>query len=208
MIKVHHLNFSRSTRILWALEELNVPYEIVRYERDANFRAPASLKNVHPLGKAPVIEDGRFKLAESAPILTYINERYGNGRLAPARGTDAAYLHDEWLQYAESSAALPLMFKIIGGMLGGLPDKVDAFATQGTARTLDYIAADLKISPFLMGDDLLLADIQLSYLLAIAEHVGLLQNHPTLSEYLTRLLARPACVRALAAGGPMTRPNS
>jgi glutathione S-transferase len=85
---------------------------------------------------------------------------------------------------------------------------VDAFATQGTARTLDYIAVDFQISPFLMGDDLLLADIQLSYLLAVADHVGLLQNHSTLSEYLTRLLARPACARALAAGGPMIPPDS
>lgn len=178
MITVHHLNFSRSSRVLWLLEELGLDYELISYRRDAGFRAPPELKAVHPLGKAPVIEDGDLVLAESAAILAYINATYGAGRLAPPAGTRDAAVHDEWLQYSESSAGFPIMMTLIGGMTGGLPDGLRGFTAPELARTLDYLEQGVAPGPYLMGDAFTLADIQLSYLLASAEHAGLLGGHP------------------------------
>lgn len=208
MITIHHLNFSRSFRVLWLMEELGLEYRLERYERDESFRAPASLKAIHPLGKAPVIQDGDLTLAESASILAYINERYGEGKLAPDRGSDAAATHDEWLQYVESSAAFPIMLTLIGGMAGALPDKLASFASQGTSKTLDYIAAAVAPGPYLLGTSLTLADIQMSYLLATADHAGLLGDQPAVAAYLERLGARPAFAKALEIGGPMVPPKS
>ena len=207
MITVHHLNFSRSSRVLWLMEELGLEYQLKRYERDESFRAPASLKAIHPLGKAPVIQDGNLTIAESASILAYVNERYGDGKLAPAAGSHEAAIHDEWLQYVESSAAFPIMLTLIGGMTGGLPDKLAGFAAQGTAKTLDYIAAGVEAGPYLMGEKLTLADIQMGYLLAIADHAGLLENQPAVAAYLERLKALPSFVKALEIGGPMVPPK-
>lgn len=207
MITVHHLNASRSFRVLWMMEELGLEYRLVRYERDETMRAPASLKAVHPLGKAPVIQDGDLTIAESAAILAHVNARHGGGRLAPPVGSDAATVHDEWLQYAESSAAFPIMLTLIGGMTGGLPDALAGFAGQGVARTLGYIASGIVPGPYLMGDMLTLADIQMSYLLAVAEHAGLLQDQPAIAAYFERLKARPAFTKALEIGGPMTPPE-
>lgn len=208
MITVHHLNYSRSSRVLWLMEELGQEYKLERYERDENFRAPASLKAIHPLDKAPVIQDGDLTIAESASILAYVNECYGNGKLAPVAGSNEAAIHDEWLQYVESSAAFPIMLTLIGGMTGGLPEKLAGFASQGTAKTLDYIAVGIAERPYLMGDMLTLADIQMIYLLAIAEHAGLLDNQPTVAAYLARLKALPSFVKALEIGGPMVPPKS
>ena len=208
MITVHHLNFSRSFRVLWLMEELGLEYRLERYERDKSFRAPVSLKAIHPLGKAPVIQDGDLTIAESASILAYVNERYGDGKLAPAAGSDAAATHDEWLQYVESSAAFPIMLTLVGGMTGGLPDKLAGFAGQGTAKTLDYIAAAVAPGPYLMGEALTLADIQMCYLLAIADHAGLLDEQPAVAAYLERLKTLPSFVKALETGGPMVPPKS
>jgi glutathione S-transferase len=207
MITVHHLNFSRSTRVLWLLEDLGLDYRLVAYERDASFRAPPELKAVHPLGKAPVIEDGDLKLAESAPILRYIDGRYGEGRFSPAAGTDEAALHEEWLHYAESSAGVPIMMTIIGGMLGGLQPRLDAFIQPQLARTLDYMSEAVAAGPYLMGERFTLADIQMSYLLVMARHADLLGDHPSLTAYLDRLEARPAFIKATEVGGPMAPPG-
>ncbi|MGI4747894.1 MAG: glutathione S-transferase family protein [Janthinobacterium lividum] len=208
MITVHHLNFSRSTRILWLLEELGLAYRLVAYRRDAGFRAPSELKAVHPLGKAPIIEDGDLKLAESAAILRYIDDRYGTGEFSPPAGSDEAAVHDEWLHYAESSAGLPIMITLIGSMTGGLPPSVEAFTRPELTATLDYISKAVTPGPYLMGEQFTLADIQMSYLLEMARYVNLLGNHPELVTYLDRIEARPAFARAVEAGGPMAPPKT
>jgi glutathione S-transferase len=203
MITVHHLNFSRSSRVLWLLEELGLDYQLVRYQRDAAFRAPPSLEAIHPLGKAPVIQDGDLVLAESSTILAYVNERHGGGRFSPPVGSDAAAIHDEWLQYVEGSAAFPVMMTLIGGMTGGLPEGLQTFVGPSVAKTMAYIASGATPGPYLMGEAFTLADIQMSYLLVMAERVGLLEAYPTIAAYLKRLEARPAFAKAVEMGGPM-----
>lgn len=207
MITVHHLNFSRSSRVLWLLEELGLTYNIVRYERNEKLRAPPALKQVHPLGKAPVIEDGSLVLAESAVILEYINERHGGGRFAPPSGSDARPLHDEWLHYVESSAGLPIMVTLIGTMTGGLPEGFAGFAKPALANTLDYIAAGVQSGANLMGEQFTIADIQLSYMLEIANRGGMLGGYQPLIDYLNRLRARPGFIKAVEVGGPMVPPG-
>jgi glutathione S-transferase len=203
MLIVHHLNFSRSSRVLWLVEELQVPYEIKSYERDSNFRAPAALKKLHPFGKAPVIEDGDLMLAESATILSYINERHGEGRLSPPAGSSAAYVHDEWLQFVESSAGLSIMSIAIGGLTGGLPEGLGRWMSGEVNVSLKHISDRVAERTYLMGDELTLADVQMSYMLLTAQNVGLLADYPHVTRYLSRLEARPAYVKAAAIGGPM-----
>ena len=119
MLTLHHLNNSRSQRILWLLEELGAPYELVKYQRGAPVPlAPPELKRVHPLGKSPVITDAGHVIAESGAIVEYIIDTYGNGRLKPTVGTPEYWRYIEWLHYAEGSAMLPLMLALYAGMLG------------------------------------------------------------------------------------------
>lgn len=204
MITLHHLNFSRSTRVLWLLEELGIDYDLIRYERTPGFRAPETLKEVHPLGKAPVLQDDDLTLAESATILAYLSQEHGDGRFMPAPGTADAAIHDEWLQYAESSAGLPIMMTLLGGMFGGLPDHLTRFTNPELKRALDYIEARLGAGgPYLMGEAFTIADIQLAYMIDVAESSGMLGGHPALSAYLATLKTRPALSRAIEIGGPM-----
>lgn len=207
MITVHHLSFSRSTRILWLLEELGAHYDLVKYPRDENFRAPPALQQIHPMGKAPVIQDGDLVLGESAVILDYINTRYGNGRFAPPFGSDAYFRHGEWLHYVESTAALPIMVMRIGAIAGDMSDGMQRFFTPLLARTLNHMTRGIS-GRYLMGDDLMLADIQMVYLLAVAESAGLLTNQTALIAYLARLMERPALQKAIAIGGPMMPPRT
>jgi glutathione S-transferase len=204
MITLHHLNFSRSTRVLWLLEELGIDYDLVRYERTAGFRAPDTLKEAHPLGKAPVLQDDDLTLAESATILAYLAQRYGDGRFVPAAGTADAAIHDEWLQYGESSAGLPIMMTLLGGMLGGLPDHISRFTTPELKKAFDYIEGRITSGgPYLMGETFTIADIQLAYMIDVADSSGMLGGHPALGAYLATLKQRPALARALEIGGPM-----
>lgn len=207
MITLHHLEYSRSTRVLWLLEELGIPFEMVRYPRTAQFRAPPELKAIHPLGKSPVLVDGNLTIAESATILRYLESRYGTGRFTPAAGTDAHALHDEWLDYVESTAGMPVMMTLIGGMLGGLPEKIEGFIKPGVATTLDYIAAGIGDGPFLMGDRIMLADMQMTYTLDMARNADMLDGHPTILAYLDRLKAQPGLQKAIDRGGPMAPPK-
>ncbi len=202
MIKVHHLNNSRSQRILWLLEELGTPYEIVKYQRDATTNlAPPELEAVHPLGKSPVIEDGEIKIAESGAIVDYLIRTYGQGRLAPAgEGAEhEAYL--EWLHYAEGSAMLPLMLNLYVMRLGeaGAPlkDRIDS----ETDNHLGYIEGALKGRDYLVGDSLTGADIQLSFVGEVARAFGRLATYPALAAWVERLHDRPAFKRALEKGG-------
>jgi glutathione S-transferase len=205
MIEVHHLNNSRSQRILWLLEELALEYTIVPYQRDPNTRlAPPELKAIHPLGKSPVIRDGAMVVAESAAIVEYLVGKYGNGRLAPARDFNApdyiAYLH--WLHFAEGSAMLPLLLKLYVGRLkeGGAP--LHPRIESELKNHFDYMSAALGERDYFVGHELSAADIQLSFVLDAGASRGPLANYPNLVRLHERLKARPAYQRALARGGP------
>jgi len=203
MITLHHLNYSRSTRILWLLEELGLDYELKVYERDQNFRAPASLSAVHPLGKAPVLVDDDLVLAESGTILRYLEQRYGDGRLVPAPGTPDRAIHDEWLDYVESSAGLPVMMTLLGARTGGLSPGLAGFTAPELKKALSFISDRVTDRTFLMGDRLTLADIQMSYLLAVLQNAGQLDAYPPVAAYVKRLEATPGLKKAIEVGGPM-----
>jgi len=218
MITVHHLNNSRSQRVLWLLEELGVPYEVRRYERDPQtMLAPASLKAVHPLGKSPVITDGEVTLAESGAIVEYLAGRYGGGRLLPPEGTPERLRCTYWLHYAEGSAMPPLLLSLIFTRVREAPapffvrpiaraiaDKVMAsFVTPNVQLHLDYMEGELCRSAWFAGDEFSAADVQMSFPLEAAAARGRLDaGRPRLQAFLERIHARPAYQRALAQGGP------
>ena len=217
MITVHHLNNSRSQRIVWLLEELGLNYEITRYQRDPEtMLAPASLRAVHPLGKSPVITDGEFTLAESGAIIDYLIERHGDGRLAPAAGTPARLRYNYWLHYAEGSAMTPLLLKLVFDRVEsapmpffvkpiakGISAKVKSrFIEPQLKQHLDYLEGEMGKSDWFAGDAFSGADIQLSFVLeAAAARAGLDASRPRLMDFLRRIHARPAYQRALARGG-------
>jgi glutathione S-transferase len=215
MITVHHLNNSRSQRVLWLLEELELPYEIVKYERDPKtMLAPPSLRAVHPLGKSPVITDGDATLAESGAILEYLVETYGKGAVAPAPGTPAYRLYRYFLHYAEGSLMPILLLKLVFNKV-----KTDApFLVRPIARTiagtvssrfidpnlsthLTFLADHLGKHTWFAGDAFTAADVQMSYPVegAVARAGGGIS--PKLTEWLARIQARPAYRKALERGG-------
>ncbi|MDZ7963290.1 MAG: glutathione S-transferase [Aulosira sp. DedQUE10] len=217
MITVHHLNNSRSQRILWLLEELGLEYEIKRYERDSEtMLAPASLRKVHPLGKSPVITDGALTLAESGAIIEYLVERYGNGRLIPALDTPERLRYTYWLHYAEGSAMPLLVFKLIFDRIenGPMPFFIrpiaraiagrvkSSFIGPQIAQHLDYLEAELKKSTWFAGNEFTAADIQMSFPLeAATARAGLNASRPQLMAFLKRIHTLPAYQRALQRGG-------
>lgn len=201
MIVVHHLNNSRSQRILWLLEELAVPYEIKLYQRDATTNlAPPELKDVHPLGKSPVLEDGGLKIAESGAAVDYLIRTYGGGRLEPPAGHQREH-YLEWLHYGEGSAMLPLMLQLytmrLGDAAAPLKDRIDSEIDNH----LGYVEASLAGRPFLMGEDFTGADVQLSFVGEVGRAFGRLAGKPNLTAWVERLHARPAFQRALEKGG-------
>ncbi len=202
MVIVHHLNNSRSQRILWLLEELGTPYEIRFYQRDAVTNlAPPSLKEVHPLGKSPVIEDGPVKIAESGAIVDYLVRTYGDGRLAPpAESVDhEAYL--EWLHYAEGSAMLPLMLQLYTMRLGEAAAPLKGRIDGEIDNNLAYIEAALASHDYLMAQGFTGADVQLSFVGEVARAFGKLGGYPKLQAWVERLHARPAFKMSLEKGG-------
>jgi glutathione S-transferase len=218
MITVHHLNNSRSQRVLWLLEELALPYEIKRYQRDPKtMLAPAELRAVHPLGKSPVITEGAATLAESGAILEYLLDRHGAGRLRPAPDAPEYLRYRYFLHYAEGSL-MPLMLLALviarmpqGPMPFFMKPLVRAIAGKIRAQFLgpqlklhlDYLERELEGRSWLLGEELSAADIQLSFVLeAAASRGGLGSNYPRLAAYLQGIRARPAYQRALAKGGP------
>jgi glutathione S-transferase len=218
MIVVHHLENSRSQRVLWLLEELGVPYEIERYERDREtMLAPASLRAVHPLGKSPVITDGTLTLPESGAIVEYLAGRYGDGRFVPAAGTPERLRYTYWMHYAEGSAMPPLLLKLVFDRIENapLPFFVRPFARAiaGRAKStfiepqiklhLDYLEGELAKSTWFAGNEFSAADVQMSFPLeAAAARAGLDGARPKLAAFLARCHARPAYARALEKGGP------
>lgn len=201
MITLHHLEFSRSTRVLWLLEELSLDYNLIRYERAVGAPAPASLKTIHPLGTSPVIVDGGMTLAESSAILRYIDREYGASRFTPTE-TARRGIHDEWLDYVEGSLALPILVTLIGG--GGMPERMAVRVAKMLDGNLHHVAQALTRTPYLMGDQLTLADMQMSYLVAVAAAAGMTRSYPAIDRYLSTLMALPALQKAIEKGGPMT----
>lgn len=211
MIVVHHLNNSRSQRVLWLLEELGVEYEIKRYERDAEtMLAPASLRQVHPLGKSPVITDEDLTIAESGAITEYIVDRYGNGRLIPPTGTPERLRYTYWLHYAEGSAMPPLLLRLIFDRFGiGDSKAMDAFIAPQIKLHFDYIEGELSKNTWFVGDEFTAADIQMSFPLELlATAAPDIESRPKLKEFLARIQARPAYKRALERGGKYDFANS
>ncbi len=203
MLTVHHLNQSRSQRILWLMEEFEVPYEIKFYQRDATTNlAPPELKSVHPLGKSPVITDGDLIIAESGAIVDYVARRYGHGRLQPAHGTADYEKHEEWIQYAEGSATLPLMLLFYTMRLGEAAAPLTPRINDEIANHLGYVDESLRGRDYLMGSDLTAADIQMSWVGEMSKALGRLAAHPHIDAWVTRFHARPAYKRALEKGGP------
>jgi glutathione S-transferase len=217
MIIVHHLNNSRSQRVLWLLEELGQEYEIKRYQRDPKtMLAPPSLRQVHPLGKSPVITDAELTLAESGAIIEYLVGQYGGGRLAPSPGTWERIRYTYWLHYAEGSAMPPLLLKLIFDRIekGPMPFFVRPVARAIATRTkstfiepqiaqhLDYLEAEIGRGAWFAGNEFTAADIQMSFPLeAAAARAGLNASRPRLMAFLQRIHARPAYQRALQRGG-------
>jgi glutathione S-transferase len=203
MLVVHHLNDSRSQRILWLLEELGQPYEIKHYQRDATTRlAPPELKSVHPLGKSPVITDGGETIAESGAVVDYIVRKYGRGRLAPAAGSDDFEKHNEWLHYAEGSAMLPLMLNMYVMRLGEAGAPLHPRIADEMANHLGYVNQSLEGRDWLMGKDLTGADIQMSFVGEVSGAFGQFDRYPNIKAWVDRFQARPAYAAALQKGGP------
>jgi len=203
MIVVHHLNESRSHRILWLLEELQVPYEIVFYQRDARTNlAPVELREIHPLGKSPVITEGGRVIAESAAIIDYIVRRHGDGRLEPDPATELYDDYVQWLHYAEGSAVLPLVMKSLTSHVGRVLAPLGRQADSEVALHLGFINESLAGRDFLLGDELTAADVQMSFVGELAGAVIDRSAYPNLDAWCRRLQARPAYQAALVRGGP------
>jgi len=217
VIVVHHLNNSRSQRILWLLEELGLPYEVKRYQRDAKtMLAPPELRAVHPLGKSPVITDGELTLAESGAIVDYLASRYGNGRMIPDRQSQEYLRYVYWMHFAEGSMMPPLLLKLIFDRIetGPMPFFVrpvarkisqtakNAVVLPNLDRLLDYMEGELGKHEWFAGPAFSAADIQMSFPLeAAAVRGGLDAGRPKLWGFLQKIHARPAYRRALDKGG-------
>ncbi|KAK0332320.1 hypothetical protein LTR94_025359 [Friedmanniomyces endolithicus] len=219
MIRVHHLNDSRSQRVLWLLEELGLDYEVVRYERNPRNRlAPAELSAVHPLGKSPVVEDGDIKVAETGAIFEYLLDAYGAGRLKPPAGSDAARQFTYWLHYAEGSAMPPLLLKLVFSMLPArapqlLKPLVKSIASKALAQFVNpqlashvaFWETSLTETGWFAGDAFTAADIMMSFPIeAGAQRAFQPEDRPRLKRFLEQIHSRPAYQRALERGGPYT----
>jgi glutathione S-transferase len=222
MLTVHHLNNSRSQRVLWLLEELGVPYQIERYQRDPKtMLAPPALKKVHPLGKSPVVTDGQATLAESGAIIEYLVERYGEGKFSPEPGTLSFLRYRYWLHYAEGSLMPPLLLKLVFDEIEkkspllvrpvakGISAQVKKLLiTPNLRQHLDFLEAELADGPWFAGKAFSAADVQMSFPIeAAAARAGLDARRPRLMAWLERIHDRPAYQRALDKGGPFEIPG-
>ncbi len=202
MITVHHLNDSRSQRILWLLEELGVPYEIKHYKRMETRLAPPELKAIHPVGKSPVITDDGRTVFESGAIIDYGIRRHAGGRLQPDPATPAYDDYQMWMHYAEGSAMLPLMLNLYVSRLGDDGAPLHPRIESEIANHLGYLDGHLKGRDYLLGRDFTGADIQMSFIGEIAQAYGKRAAFPNLDAWVKRLHARPAYETALKKGGP------
>ena len=199
---VHHLNNSRSQRILWLLEELGTPYEIKFYDRDATTNlAPPELLSVHPLGKSPLIEDDGRVIIESGAITEYLCERHGGGHLVPERGTDDHVSHLEWMHFAEGSAMTPILLRIYTARLGEAAAPIEPRITQQLDAHFSFMESRVGNTCHFIGDSLSAADIMLSFPAEIAIMQGMAPRYPKLSEFVNMCHGRPAWQRAREKGG-------
>ncbi|MEQ1753120.1 MAG: glutathione S-transferase family protein [Micropepsaceae bacterium] len=204
MIKVHHLNNSRSHRVIWLLEELAIPYEIIHYKRDASTRlAPPELKKIHPLGKSPVITDGTTVVAESGAIIEYLCKVHGKGKLWPADGSSNWVEHSHWMHFAEGSAMLPFLLALYVGMLGSHGAPLQPRIESEIENHLRYMEGALATRPYFAGNELTAADIQMSYVVEVAAVSDRLANYPRLKDLIERYRSRPAYKIAVEKGGPL-----
>jgi glutathione S-transferase len=206
MLKIHHLNNSRSQRILWLLEELGTPYEIVKYQRMQPVPfAPPELKAVHPLGKSPVIEDsviedGGLTIAESGAIVDYLIDTYGKGKFKPAHGSPDYWNYVQWLHFAEGSAMLPLLMALYTGMLGDAAAALKPRIDSEIANHLSYMEKALGDRDYFVGSALTGADFMLIFVVeAAGDRLG---AYPGLMRYRDAIHARPAYKRGIEKGGP------
>lgn len=223
MITVHHLNNSRSQRILWMLEELGLKYEVKFHQRNpSTMLAPESLKMVHPLGKAPVLVDGTNTLVESGAILEYLVEKYGDGKFRPALKTPESLRYTFWMHFAEGSAMTPLLLSLIFSRVASPPlplplklmiSPVAKMIAAKVNRMLispnliihqKYMEAELSRTTWFAGEEFTAADVQMSFVVEASQARGGLtkSSHPNLISFLERVHARPAYRRALEVGGP------
>jgi glutathione S-transferase len=218
MITVHHLENSRSQRVLWLLEELGVEYRIKHYKRDPQtMLGPESLKKIHPLGKSPVIKDGDHVIAESGAIIEYLVDRYGNGRLIPPAGSDERLSYTYWLHYAEGSLMPLLLIKLIFERLASPPMPLlmrpaaaliamgvkGKFISPRLHEQLDFVEQSLAVSSWFAGDEFSAADVQMSFPLEAAVARGAAgPGRPQIHAFVERIHARPAYGAALKRGGP------
>jgi len=216
MITLHHLNNSRSQRVLWLLEELGLTYDIKHYERDKDLRAPKALRKIHPLGKSPILEDGDLRMTESGAIIEFLTDKHASGTLAPALGSADRLRYITWLHFAEGSAMPPLTLKlvfdkmesapapfVVRPVLKGIAGKVkSSFVMPEVTSILDYLEGELKKSTWFVGDTFTAADIQMSFPIEVAAaRGGLNKKWPKLMAYLDRIHGRPAYQKALEIGG-------
>jgi glutathione S-transferase len=218
MITVHHLNNSRSHRVLWLLEELGVPYEVKHYKREASLRAPASLRAIHPLGKSPTVVDGDLTVAESGAIIDYLVERYGQGRLAPPVGTPEHLRFRYFMHYAEGSFMPPLVLMLIFRQMPRQPmpalarpvvrklanTVIETYVQPQLDQHLSFLEGELGKTTWFAGPDFTAADIHMSFPVeAAAARAGLDSTRPRLMAYLKRIRERPAYQKAIERGGAL-----
>ena len=211
MLTVHHLNQSRSKRVLWLLEELEMPYQKVDHQRDAQTHlAPESLKAVHPLSKAPVIvdsiNDSEIILCESSTIMEYILDKNAQNSetdiiLRPKAGSTEYYQYLEWSHFAEGSLAMPVMFKLFMGMESRNGDQpMDGYVAKEVGLDFSYIESTLAQSDYFAGSEFTAADIMMTIILEIAASNGLLKDHEKTQAYLAKVQQRPAYQKAASFG--------
>ena len=199
MIKLHHLNQSRSKRIIWLLEELDVNYEIVPYVRDSvTFMAPPELKSVHPLGKSPVLEDNGEIIIESGAMTEYLIEKYSDGAFAPERGTKAHTEYLQWMHFAESSAILPMLLKIFVSKEPNETQFLSGYADKEAMNVLGYFEQSLEGKTYLVEERLTGADIMMSFIVELVQMYGLGEQFPNIQHYGELLSAHPGYQRANA----------
>lgn len=203
MITIHHLNNSRSQRILWLLEELGVDYEVVGYQRDATTNlAPPELKRAHPLGKSPLIEDDGLRVAESGAIIQYLCERHGGESWLPASDTEDHVRHLEWMQFGESSFFVPVMLKLYTARLGDAAAPLAPRIDEQLAAHIGFAEANIGEDLHFVGSDWTAADVMMSFPAEIAILQGYGDKAPKLAAFVDKVHARPAWQRARARGGP------
>ena len=202
MLKLHHLRVGRSIFTVWLLEELGADYEMEIYDRNEMGRAPPELKQAHPLGKSPVIDDDGFVLAESGAIALYLLDKFDpENRLGPPSDAKQRAEWMQWLMYTEASAFAPMLMKLLLSRADDKPPVFDMFATGEVALQLGYIEARLSDRDYVMGDAFSAPDIGMTYIAEMAQRLGELAPYPKLAAYLERNKARPAFQRALEKTG-------